>query len=115
MLHLQRLDADPDLVRGLADRVGCTDRAVDQRAEATDRRGADQRATERADARAQQIRLAAKALQPAGGALARALDALQALLAALADRDQLGLDLAPALDRQADGVGSVIAHRRSHP
>ena len=37
--------------------------------------------------------------------LERALDALQALLAALADRHQLGLDLAAALDRQADGIG----------
>jgi hypothetical protein len=26
---LQRLDADPDLVCGLADRIRCTDRAVD--------------------------------------------------------------------------------------
>ena len=102
---LQRLDADPDLVRGLADRIRRRDRAVDQRGETADRGGADERATERADAGAQQLRLAAEALQPARGALARALDALQALLAALADRDQLGLDLAAALDRQADGVG----------
>jgi hypothetical protein len=35
---------------------------------------------------------------------ARPVDALQALLAALADRDQLGLDLAAALDREADSV-----------
>ena len=102
---LQRLDPDADLVGGLADRIRRRDRAIDQRAETTDRRSADQRATERADAGAQQLRLAAEALQPAGGALARALDALQALLAALADRDQLGLDLPAALDRQADGVG----------
>jgi len=33
--------------------------------------------------------------------------------AALADRHQLGLDLTDALDRQADGIRSVIAHRRS--
>ena len=65
----------------------------------------DQRAAERANAGAQQLRLAAEPLQPAGGALARALDALQALLAALADRDQLGLDLPAALDRQADRIG----------
>jgi hypothetical protein len=32
------------------------------------------------------------------------LDALQALLAALADRDQLGLDRPATLDRQADGI-----------
>src|ERR671919_1598819 len=44
-------------------------------------------------------------LEPARGALASGLDALQALLAALADRDQLSLDLPAALDRQADGVG----------
>jgi len=43
--------------------------------------------------------LAAKPVQAAGGPLARAVDALQALLAALADRDQLGLDLSGALDR----------------
>ena len=102
---LQRLDADADLVRGLADRIRRRDRAIDQRGEAADRRNAGERATERADAGAQQLRLAAEALEPARGALARALDALQALLAALADRDQLGLDLAAALDRQADRVG----------
>jgi hypothetical protein len=54
--------------------------------------------------------LNAKPPQPTGGALARALDPLQALLAALADRDQLGLDLAAALDRlvtvpQEKGIG----------
>ena len=73
--------------------------------EAADRRDAGERAAQRANAGAQQLRLAAEALQPAGGALARGLDALEALLAALADRDQLGLDLAAALDRQADRVG----------
>ena len=57
------------------------------------------------DAGAQQLRLTAEALQPARGTLARALDALQALLAALADRDQLGLDLTAALDRQPNRVG----------
>jgi hypothetical protein len=101
---LERLDADPDLVRGLADRIRRRDGAVDKRREPTDRRDAEQRAAERANAGAQQLGLAAEALEPAGGPLARALDVLQALLAALADRDQLGLDLAPALDRQADGV-----------
>jgi NADPH:quinone reductase-like Zn-dependent oxidoreductase len=54
---------------------------------------------------AQQFRLATQSFQPAGGTIARTLDALQALLAALADRDQLSLDLAAAIDRQADGVG----------
>ena len=102
---LQRLDADPDLVGGLADGIGRRDRAIDQRGEAADRGDAGERAAERADAGAQQLRLAAEALQPARGTIARALDALQALLAALADRDQLGLDLAAALDRQADRVG----------
>jgi hypothetical protein len=66
-----------------------------------DRRSADQRATKRADASAQQLRLTAEALEPARGPLTSPLDALQALLAALADRDQLGLDLAAALNRQA--------------
>jgi hypothetical protein len=69
---------------GLADRVRRRDRTIDQCPEATDRRGADQRAAQRADAGAQQLRLAPKALQPARGALAAGLDALQALLAALA-------------------------------
>ena len=49
--------------------------------------------------------LAAETHKPTRGLAARGLDALQALLAALADRDQLGLDLAAALDRQADSVG----------
>ena len=101
---LQRLDPDPDLVRGLADRVGRRDRAVHERGEAADRGHARERATEGADAGAQQLGLAAQILEPARGFAARGLDALQALLAALADRDQLGLDLAAALDRQADGV-----------
>jgi hypothetical protein len=102
---LQGLHADADLVGRLADRIRRRDRAIDQRADATDRRSADKRAAQRADPRAQQLRLAAEPLQPAGGPIARALDALQALLAALADRDQLGLDLPAALDRQADRVG----------
>jgi transposase InsO family protein len=102
---LQRLDADADLVGRLADRIRRGDRAVDQGSKATDRGDPDQRATERADAGAQQFCLATQALQPARGTIACALDALQALLAALAHRDQLGLDLAAALDRQADGVG----------
>jgi hypothetical protein len=100
---LQRLDPDADLVGGLADRIRGRDRTIDQRAKTTDRRSPDQRATECADAGAQQLRLATEAPQPARRALARALDALQALLAALADRDQLGLDLAAAFDREADG------------
>ena len=70
----------------------------------TDRRSADKGAAERANPGAQHLRLAADALQPARGAIARGLDALEALLAALADRDQLGLDLTAALDRQADRV-----------
>jgi hypothetical protein len=102
---LQRLDAHPDLACGLADRICRRDRAIDQRAETADRRGAQKRTSEGSDASAQQLRLAAEALQPTRGALTRALDALQALLAALADRDQLGLDLAAALDRQGDRVG----------
>jgi hypothetical protein len=102
---LQRLNADADLVRGLADRIRRRDRAIDQRTDSTDRRGADERAAQRPDPSAQQLRLTAQVPEPARGALARALDALQALLAALADRDQLGLDLTAALDRQADRVG----------
>ena len=38
---LQRLDADPDLVRGLADRIRRRDRAIDQGGEAPDRCSAD--------------------------------------------------------------------------
>ena len=41
------------------------------------------------------------------------LDAFEALLAALADRDQLGLDLPTALDRQADGVGGGASGHNS--
>ena len=81
------------------------ERAVDQRREAADGGHSGERAAERADAGAQQLRLAAQALEAARGTIARALDALQALLAVLADRDQLGLDLAAALDRQTDGIG----------
>jgi hypothetical protein len=51
--------------------------------------------------RAQQLRLATQALEPARGTIARRLDALRTLLAALADRDQLGLELPAALDSQA--------------
>jgi hypothetical protein len=101
---LQRLDPDPDLVGGLADRVRSADRAVHERGEAADGGHARKRAAQRADAGAQQLRLAAQVLEPARGFAACGLDALQALLAALADRDQLSLDLATALDRQADGV-----------
>ncbi len=108
---LQRLDPDPDLVGGLADRVRRRDRTVHQRSEAADRRNPDQRAAKRADAGAQQLRLPAQVLEPAGGFAARRPDALQALLATLADRNQLGLDLAAALDRQTDGIGvSVSGH-----
>jgi hypothetical protein len=100
-----RLDADTDLVRGLADRIRRRDRAVDQGSKATDRRSAKERSAKGPNPGAQQLRLAAEPLQPTGGTIARALDALQALLAPLADRDQLGLDLAAALHRQTDGVG----------
>jgi hypothetical protein len=55
----------------------------------------DERTAQRADAGAQQLRLAAEALQPTRRLIARGLDALQALLAALAHRDQVGLDLPP--------------------
>ena len=101
---LQRLDPDSDLVGGLADRIGSRDRAVHERGEAADRGHAGERATEGADTGAQQLRLAAQILEPARGLAACGLDALQALLAALADRDQLSLDLAAALDRQADRI-----------
>ena len=99
MLHLQGLNADADPVGGLADGIRRRDRAVDQRSETTDGRGADKRASESADSGAQQLRLAAEPLQPARSAVACALDALQALLAALANRDQLGLDLPATLGR----------------
>jgi hypothetical protein len=77
-------------------------RAVEaaQRGDASER----ERHAQRPDTGTQQLRLATEAVEPAGGAIAYALDALEALLAALADRDQLGLDLATALDRQADGI-----------
>jgi hypothetical protein len=69
-------------------------RAVDQGGEAADPGHARERATEGANAGAQQLRLAAKPLQPARSAVARALDALKALLAALAD------EISSALDRR---------------
>jgi hypothetical protein len=102
---LQRLDADADRVGGLADGIRRRNGSINESGEATDRGDACEGASEETDASAQQLRLAAEALEPARGALARALDALQALLAALADRDQLGLDLATPFDRQPDRVG----------
>ena len=54
------------------------------------------RTTEGPNPGPQQLRLVAKALQPARSLAARRLDARQALLAALPDRDQLGLDLPTA-------------------
>jgi hypothetical protein len=110
---LQRLDPDPDLVRGLADRVGRGNRAIHERGEAANRGHASERAAERADAGAQQLRLAAQVFEPARSFAARALDALQALLAALADRHQLGLDRAAALDRQADCIRLCASGHRS--
>jgi hypothetical protein len=95
----------PILSAVFADRIGCRDRAVHERSEAADGRHARERAAERADAGAQQLGLAAEVFEPTGSFVARGLDAFQALLAALADRDQLGLGVAAALDRQADGVG----------
>jgi hypothetical protein len=98
------LHPDSDRIGGLADGIGRRDRAVDQRREPADGCDPCERASERTDAGVQQLRLAADALQPARGTVARGLDALEALLAALADRDQLGLDLPAALHRQADCV-----------
>jgi hypothetical protein len=102
---LQRLDPDPDLVRGLADGVRRRDPAVHKSGQPADRGHTGERAAQRADAGPQQLRLAAEPLEPARGAIARGLDALQALLAALANRDRLSLDLAAALDRQTDRIG----------
>jgi hypothetical protein len=102
---LQRLDSDPDLVGGLADRIGRADRAVHEGGEAPDGGHTGERTAEGADAGAQQLGLAAQILEAARGLAAGRLDALQALLAALADRDQLGLDLPAALDRQTDRIG----------
>jgi hypothetical protein len=102
---LERLDPDADLVGRLADRIGCADRAVDEGSEPADGGHSGERAAQRANAGAQQLGLTAQPLEPTGSTIAYGLDALQALLAALADRDQLGLDLAATLDRQADGIG----------
>jgi hypothetical protein len=46
-------------------------------------------------------------------ALASGLDAPQALLAALPDRDQVGLDLAATLDRETDRLGVLSSGHRS--
>jgi hypothetical protein len=90
------------------------DRAVDERGEAADRGHTGERATEGADPGAQQLSLAAQVLEATRGFAAGGLDALQALLAALANRDQLGLEPASALDRESDGVGTG-ASGRPHP
>jgi hypothetical protein len=58
---LQRLDADPDFVRGLADRIGCADRAVDQGCETANSSNAGERTAEGPDAGAQQLRLTTQA------------------------------------------------------
>jgi hypothetical protein len=110
---LQRLHAGPDLVGGLADRIRRRDGSIDQGSEAAHRGHSSERHVERPDTGAQQLRLAAEAFQPARGALARALDPLQALLAALADRNELGLDLSDTVDRQADGIGVRASGHRS--
>jgi hypothetical protein len=112
---LQRLDTDADLVGGLANGIRGRDGSIDHGSKTTDRRHPDQRAPKRADAGAQQLRLVAEALQPARGAVACGLDALQALLAALADRDQLRFDLAAALHRKADGVGVDASGHMGQP
>jgi hypothetical protein len=108
---LQRLDPHADLVRGLADRVRRRDRPIDQRREPADGGDAGERDAKRADTGAQQLCLPTEALQATGGLAAGRFDALQALLAALADRDQLGLDLPTALDRQADGIARELQDR----
>jgi hypothetical protein len=60
---LQRLDTDADPVSGLADGIGRGDRAVQQGGESADRGDACERAAKRANAGAEQLRLAAKALE----------------------------------------------------
>ena len=103
--HVEGLLLDPGRLGGeaqLLQRLDPEDRTVHQRREAANRGHASERAARCADAGAQQLGLAAQVLEPAGAFAACRLDALQALLAALADRDQLRLDLTAALDRQAD-------------
>jgi hypothetical protein len=101
---LQGLNPDADLVRSLADGIGCADRAVDQGSETAHRGHAGERATESANAGAQQLGLAAHVLEPARSLAACRLDSLKTLLTALADGNQLRLDLAAAFDREPDGV-----------
>ena len=60
----QRLDADTDLVGGLADRIQRRDRAIDQGGETTNSGSADERAAKSTDAGAQQLCLPAETLQP---------------------------------------------------
>jgi biotin carboxylase len=76
---------------------------------AADRGHARQRAAEGAGAGARQQRLATQVFEPARGFAARRIDPLHAPLAALADRKQLGLDLAAALDRQADFIVMCVS------
>jgi hypothetical protein len=61
---LQRLDADPDLVGGLADGIRGRDRTVDQRRETADRGDASECHAQRPDTGTQQLRLAAEPLEP---------------------------------------------------
>jgi hypothetical protein len=61
---LKGLDADADRVRGLADGIRGGDGSVNESSKAADRGHARERAAEGADAGAQQLRLAAQALQP---------------------------------------------------
>jgi hypothetical protein len=61
---LQRLHADTDLVGGLPDGIRRTDRSIDQGGESADRGDACESTTKGADARAQQLRLAAQPFSP---------------------------------------------------
>jgi hypothetical protein len=61
---LQGLDPDPDRVGGFADGIGRRDRVAHERGEAADRGHAGERAAQRADDRAQQLRLAAQVPEP---------------------------------------------------
>ena len=127
--HVQRLPLDPERLGGkrsscsastptpilsavLPIRIRRRDRAIDQRRDPTDSGNARERAAEGADAGAQQLRLAAQALQPARGALA-AVSMRFRLCSPLWPTEISSALTWPPPSTARRIACSVIAHRRS--
>ncbi len=102
---LQGLDADADLVGRLAHRVSGADRPVDQGGQTADCGDAGKRATEGPHADPQRLGPVGQIGETPRCRGARPINLLERPLSALTDGDQLGLDLAAALDCQADRIG----------